>query len=188
MCTRSAVAAIALLLGSAASANAGNGVPDRLNLGTAPTQQELSEFFAIPPRGEGLPPGGGTVALGATVYAASCAACHGDDLQGGSQAGQDGEALVGGRGTLQSAEPVKTVESYWPYATTIFDYVKRAMPMDEPGSLSDEQIYCLTAFILFKAHIIDDDTVIDAKTLPLVQMPNRHGFVTDKNTTDAPKF
>ena len=86
--------------------------------------------------------------------------------------------MIGGRGTL-AGKPLKTVESYWPYATTLFDYVKRAMPMNAPGSLSDEEVYSVSAYILARGHIVVDNTVLDAKTLPLVRMPNREGFVVD---------
>ena len=87
--------------------------------------------------------------------------------------------LVGGRGTLASAIPVVTVESYWPYATTLFDYIRRAMPFSAPGSLSNDEVYAVTAYILAEGNIIDKATVIDAETLPKVQMPNRDGFIPD---------
>jgi cytochrome c len=141
------------------------GYPVRFDLGTTPTPQELAELFAIPPDGRGLPPGKGTYAQGEKVYADSCAVCHGDKLQGIPTPGIGGDKLIGGRGTLASAAPVKTVESYWPYATTLFDYVKRSMPFTTPGSLSDEQVYNVVAYILGEANI--------------VQMPNRDGFVSD---------
>jgi cytochrome c len=155
-----------------------------IGLGTPITRADLAGMFAIPPSGAGLPPGSGTPAQGATVYAQACAACHGDALQGQKTIGAP--ALIGGRGTLARVPvlntpptnlPVKTVESYWPYATTLFDYIHRAMPMNAPGSLSNDQVYAVTAFILARANIVKQDAVIDARSLPAVQMPNRDGFV-----------
>jgi S-disulfanyl-L-cysteine oxidoreductase SoxD len=149
------------------------------DFGTTPSPQELARFFAIPPDGRGLPVGKGTYAAGQKVYAETCAACHGDKLQGIPTAGIGGDRLIGGRGTLASEAPVKTVESYWPYATTLFDYVKRAMPLTAPGSLSDEQVYSVVAFILGEANILPKNATLDAGSLPLVAMPNRDGFVPD---------
>ena len=157
-----------------------------IGVGTKITQGDLAGMFAIAPNGAGLPAGHGTSADGARVYAASCSACHGDNLQGQKAIGAP--ALIGGRGTLNRAPvlgspptnlPVKTVESYWPYATTVFDYIKRAMPMTAPGSLSNDDVYAVTAYILARANIIKQDAVVDATTLPAVQMPNRDGFVSD---------
>jgi cytochrome c len=111
------------------------------------------------------------------VYAQHCAACHGDRLEGNKEAG--GDPLIGGRGSLTTAAPLHTVESYWPYATTLFDYIKRAMPFTAPGSLTDADTYSLVAFILSKARIIDPKQAIDARTLPRIAMPNRDGFVPD---------
>ena len=126
----------------------------------------------IGPNGEGLPPGSGTVALGEVLYQQQCASCHGDKGQGGIA-----NRLVGG-GAFNTNSPVKTVGSYWPYATTIFDYIKRAMPHHSPQSLSDDQVYASTAYILYMNKIIDKNAVMDAKTLPLVKMPNRDGFIS----------
>ncbi len=151
-----------------------------IGVGTKLTQADLAGAFAIPPDGAGLPPGRGSVSQGAAIYADKCAACHGKDLEGVKAIGAP--ALIGGRGTL-AGKPVKTVESYWPYATTLFDYVKRAMPMNAPGSLSDGEIYSVAAYILARGHIVVDNTVLDAKTLPLVLMPNRGGFVVDGKHT-----
>lgn len=133
--------------------------------------------IAIPPSGMHLPAGSGTWEQGKEVYAAKCAACHGEQLEGVKETG--GDALIGGRGTLDSGSPKKTVESYWPYATTVFDFVRRAMPFTEPGSLTDDEVYAVTAFILAEGNIISKDQVIDATTLPKVEMPNRDGFIPD---------
>jgi cytochrome c len=182
MCTpRTALAALAAAasLMLAAPLHAQSGYPLRLDLGSAPTAQELAGFVAIPPSGHGLPAGKGSYEAGKKVYAENCAACHGEKLDGNPAKGIGGDKLIGGRGTLASEAPVKTVESYWPYATTLFDYVKRAMPFNAPGSLSDEQVYSVVAYLLGEAKIIKKDEVIDAKTLPKVAMPNRDGFVGD---------
>jgi cytochrome c len=107
----------------------------------------------------------------------TCVACHGEDLQGVE--GTGGAALTGGRDTLDSGSPKKTVESYWPYATTVFDYIRRSMPFTDPGSLSDEEVYAVTAYILHEGDIIGRDEEMNAETLPQVEMPNRDGFVPD---------
>jgi cytochrome c len=113
------------------------------------------------------------------VYADKCAACHGKQLEGNPAKGIGGDKLLGGRDTLASKTPVKTVESYWPYATTLFDYVKRAMPFNTPGSLSDDEVYSVVAYILSEAKIIKPADKMNATTLPQVVMPNRDGFEPD---------
>lgn len=148
-------------------------------LGSAASQEELASFFAIPADGRGLPSGSGDAAHGAKVYADRCEACHGAQLEGNPAKGIGGDKLIGGRGTLASSTPVKTVESYWPYATTLFDYVRRAMPFQAPGSLTADEIYAVLAYILAEGNVIDKATVLDAETLPRVQMPNRDGFIPD---------
>jgi S-disulfanyl-L-cysteine oxidoreductase SoxD len=126
---------------------------------------------SIGPDGAGLPPGSGTPAQGAVVYAEKCAACHGDKGEGKTNA-----RLVGGQIT-GDGPAVKTVGSYWPYATTLFDFTRRAMPWTAPKSLTDNEVYAVTAHILRLNNIIGDNDVIDAKTLPQVKMPNREGFI-----------
>ena len=157
----------------------------KLNLGTNLTPADLRNYFAYPADGRGLPPGSGTYAQGEKVYQTKCMACHGDQLQGTPQ----GDRLIGGRGTLvndsPAKAPVKTVESYWPYATTIFDYVKRAMPFNAPGSLRDDEVYAVVAYILGEANIVPKSTTIDAATLAKVQMPNRDGFVSPDPRPDV---
>ncbi|TMH73388.1 MAG: cytochrome c [Betaproteobacteria bacterium] len=151
----------------------------RYGFGAPATPGELSKFFSIPPDGRGLPPGSGTAAKGAQVYAQSCTACHGDQLQGNPQKGIGGDRLIGGRGTLATKTPIKTVESYWPFATTLFDYIKRAMPFSAPGSLSDDDVYSVVAYILSQAKIIQPTDTMNATTLARVAMPNRDGFEPD---------
>lgn len=147
--------------------------------GTPVTKAELSKYFDSRADGSGLPPGSGTAAEGAKVYANNCSSCHGDHMQGNPAKGIGGPRLIGGRGTLASKSPVKTVESYWPYATTLFDYVKRAMPFNSPGSLTNDQVYSVSAYILSQANIIKKTEVISASNLAKVKMPNRNGFVPD---------
>ena len=157
----------------------------RYGLGSPISPDELGQFVSVLPDGRGLPPGSGSVEQGKLVYQEQCAACHGDKLQGGA-----GDRLIGGRGTLVNNDPthapVKTIESYWPYATTIFDYVKRAMPLATPGSLSDDQAYAVTAYILSEAKIVPPDSVLDAKSLAAVRMPNRGGFIADPRPEKLP--
>ena len=141
-----------------------------------PASDELVARFdiSIPPSGEGLPSGSGTARRGAAVYAAKCVACHGE-----KGAGKPADALAGGIGSLASPRPVRTVGSYWPYATTLFDYVRRAMPLSAPLSLSDEEVYAVSAYVLYLNGIVAEDAPMTAKTLPLVRMPNRDGFVDE---------
>ena len=169
-----AVLAALLLAASAAFAAERN----TFGFGTTPTEAELGAFVSPLPDGRGMPQGSGSVLEGKSVYQQQCASCHGEKLQGGI-----GDRLIGGRGTLvnddPSKAPIKTVESYWPYATTLFDYIKRAMPLTAPGSLSDDQVYALTAYILSEANVVPDDVIMNAETLPKVVMPNRDGFIAD---------
>jgi cytochrome c len=146
----------------------------RYGFGHTPSAAEIAAFdIDIRPDGQGLPPGHGSVGEGAAIFASTCAACHGEK---GDNAKLAGNQLAGGIGTLASAKPVKTIGSYWPYATTVFDYIHRAMPYTAPQSLSDDQVYALTAYLLSVNGIVPADTVLDAQTLPKVKMPNRDGF------------
>ncbi|MGE5165503.1 MAG: c-type cytochrome [Sphingobacteriales bacterium] len=154
-------------------------VPVKYGFGSPITDQELSKYFSIPADGRGLPPGSGNATAGAKVYAQNCAACHGDKLEGNPAKGIGGDKLIGGRGSLATKTPVKTVESYWPYATTLFDYVKRSMPFSSPGTLKDDEVYAVVAYILSEAKIIKSTDTMDATTLPKVTMPNRDGFIPD---------
>ncbi|HET9670005.1 MAG TPA: cytochrome c [Casimicrobiaceae bacterium] len=176
-----AVFAALLLAASAAFAAERNA----FGFGTTPTEAELGAFVSPLPDGRGMPQGSGSVLEGKSVYQQQCASCHGEKLQGGI-----GDRLIGGRGTLVNDDsrkaPIKTVESYWPYATTLFDYIKRAMPLTAPGSLSDDQVYGLTAYILSEANIVPDDVIMNAETLPKVVMPNRDGFIADHRPEHFP--
>jgi len=145
-------------------------------VGRVATKDEIRAWnIDVPPTGEGLPAGQGTVKQGAQVFAAKCAMCHGPT---GTEGPKD--KLVGGRNTLASPKPVRTVGSYWPYAPTLYDYINRAMPFNVPGSLTPEEIYSVIAWLLFKNEIVPEDAVMDAKSLPQVQMPNRDGFIPDQ--------
>lgn len=144
-------------------------------VGRAPTPEEIKAWdIAVGPDGKELPRGRGTAAEGKAVYASRCAACHGATGKEGPQ-----DILVGGQGTLNTSEPLKTIGSYWPYATTIWDYTSRAMPFDKPGSLTPEEVYKVTAYLLYLNGIIGENDVIDATTLPQVKMPNWNGFTRD---------
>jgi cytochrome c5 len=180
MCTLNRIAGTAgmLVALSLSSAALGQAV-GHFGFGTDATPQDLANFYSITPDGIGLPPGSGNATAGAKVFADNCAACHGDNLQGKPAKGVGGDRLIGGRGSLATATPIKTVESYWPYSTTLFDYVKRAMPFSSPGSLSDNDVYAVVAYILAEAKIIKPTDTMDAKTLPKVTMPNRDGFIPD---------
>ena len=147
----------------------------RYSVGRPPTSEEMRALgSAIAPDGTGLPEGSGTVATGRELFAAECARCHGPAGEG-----DVGARLVGGQGTLATPRPLKTVGSFWPYATTLWDYVNRAMPFDRPGLLEPSEVYAAVAHVLNLNGIIDEDRVMDAKSLPNVKMPNRDGFVAD---------
>jgi cytochrome c len=144
-------------------------------IGTPLNAMEIAAWnIDVAPDGRGLPAGSGDVVTGAHIFAAKCAACHGANGEGGV-----GDRLIGGRGTLASDKPVRTVGSYWPYATTLFDYIRRAMPYNAPQSLSADEVYALSAWILNRNGIVPDDARLDAQSLAAIRMPNRDGFVPD---------
>jgi S-disulfanyl-L-cysteine oxidoreductase SoxD len=152
------------------------GAADAPRFGQPISANDLAPWdISISPDGTGLPPGSGTPAQGATIYAErGCAACHGEQGSGGS-----GGPLVGG-GPLNPTDrdPVKLIGNYWPYATTIFDFTRRAMPWQQPKTLTDNEVYALTAYILALNKIVGESDVMDAQTLPKVKMPNRDGFIS----------
>ena len=160
---------IALLMSSTSGSWA-----DSPNLGRAVSAEETATWdISIAPDGANLPRGSGTPAQGETVYRATCQACHGE-----RGAGKPNDQLVGGQGTLAGGgPPIKTVGSYWPYATTLFDYVRRAMPVTAPKSLTDDQVYAVCAYILSLNGIIGENDAMNAETLPGVHMPNRDGLI-----------
>lgn len=163
--------AIAVLLGAAPVAAQSR----TYGVGRTPGPEEIAAAdTAIGPRGAELPAGGSTAVRGRAVYTARCQSCHGATGKEGPN-----DALAGGQGTLTSARPVRTVGSYWPYATTLFDYIRRAMPYSTPGTLTDDEVYGVTAYVLFLNGLVGDQDVVDARLLPTIAMPNRNGFVSD---------
>jgi cytochrome c len=165
------LAALALLACAVPAASA----EDRYGLGRPATAAEIAGWnIDVAPDGTGLPAGRGDVAQGRQLFADVCGACHG--LQGEKGDGKPIDPLAGGQGSLTSDKPLRTVGSYWPYATTLFDYIRRAMPFSAPGSLDADQSYAAVAYILYLNGIVPDGTVLDAKSLPAIRMPNRDGF------------
>ena len=144
-------------------------------VGREATAEEVEAWdVTIGPEGRELPPGSGTAKDGAQVYEVRCKECHGENGVGGDQAG-----LVGNPDQLKQVPPIKNVGSYWPYATTLFDYTRRAMPFEDPGTLSADQVYAVTAYVLHLNGLVGEDDVLDRESLPKVVMPNRDGFIRD---------
>lgn len=131
--------------------------------------------YLIGPKGTALPKGHGTAKEGRTIYSQSCAACHGSHGEGTNEYPQ----LVGGKGSLKSDKPLPTVGSYWPYATTVWDYIHRAMPYQSPGTLKPDEVYAVTAYLLAMNGIVPEFFELNERTLPEVRMPNRDGFIAD---------
>jgi S-disulfanyl-L-cysteine oxidoreductase SoxD len=170
MSKRIAIVGATLLI--AGAVHAATPAPPRL--GRPATPEDIAKVdISIPPSGEGLPAGSGSVAQGAAIYAQKCEVCHGPNGAGTPS----GDRLVGGIGTLATPNPIKTVASYWPYATTLFDYIRRAMPIVAPQSLRNDEVYAVVAYVLSIDNIVPKDAVLDAQSLPKVQMPNKNGFV-----------
>jgi S-disulfanyl-L-cysteine oxidoreductase SoxD len=178
-----AVLALGLTLGPLTVLGQQSGYIGDYPFGTPATQADIDAWnIDVRPDGMGLPPGCGTYEKGQQIYAQKCAMCHGDNLDGirsPSLPQGGGPALIGGRGTLNTPKFKITVESYWPYASTLYDYILRAMPYTAPSSLKPAEVYSLVAYILGRGNIIDKKTAMDAKSLPKVQMPNRDGFFPD---------
>lgn len=150
--------------------------------GQPATDDEIAGWdIDIKPDGTGLPPGSGSVQQGEEIYARLGAKCHGERGEGGDS----GVALVGGIGSLNTDAPLKTVGSYWPYAPVLFDYIRRAMPADNPQSLAPNEVYALCAYLLYLNDIVPDDAVMDAQTLPQVVMPNHAGFTSPDPRPDV---
>jgi cytochrome c len=151
--------------------------PNYRGIGRSPTAQETqAQDFSVSVDGKELPAGRGTAREGAPLFAQKCAACHGPEMQGSPL----GPALMGGKGTLTTTRPVKTIGSYWSFATSIWDYINRAMPRNQEGTLTHDQVYALTAFLLFRNEIIQEGDVMDAQSLPKIQMPFRNGFLPQR--------
>ena len=172
MFTRKPFAIIALVL----SLSAVPALAQNAGLGKPLTEGDTKQWdIAILPDGTNLPPGSGTPAKGAKIFAEKCSACHGDAGKGGVAPYYP--ALVGGQPLTNGIDTVKTIANYYAYATTIFDYTRRAMPYNMPRSLTDDEVYALTAYILSLNNFIGQDDVMDANTLPKVKMPNRDNFI-----------
>jgi len=171
---RCSPALVLLVLAAASAASAANAAASSPALGRPVDEARLRAMnLTVLPDGTGLPEGRGTARAGKAVFEAKCLACHGVEGKGGTM-----DVLTGGVGTLASDRPVKTVSSYWPYATTVFDYIRRAMPLLTPQTLSADETYALTAYLLSIDGVVKPDQVLDARTLPRVQMPNRDGFIS----------
>jgi len=149
--------------------------------GREATPQEIAGWdIDVSPSGAGLPPGRGNVRQGEAIFAAKCASCHGAHGEGKPM-----DRLVGGVGTLRDKKPEKTVGSFWPYATTLFDYVRRAMPLNAPQSLNPDEVYAVSAYVLFLNGILPQDATLNAATLAKVKMRNRDGFVSAYPSSSA---
>ncbi len=146
------------------------------HLGRPATAADIAAAgISVGPDGRGLPPGGATARQGRPLYESMCASCHGRHGEGNGPY----PALTGGQNTLKSSQPILTIGSYWPYATTVWDYINRAMPYQDPGTLTPKQVYALTAYLLYLNKVVGERQVVDQRTLPLIRMPNRNGFVAD---------
>jgi mono/diheme cytochrome c family protein len=153
---------------------AGAALAETPNLGTPIDEAAIAAWdISILPDGTGLPKGSGTPAQGAVIFAEKCAACHGDNGKGGGPAA----ALVSDQKIAGISAAQKTIRNFWPYSTTIFDFIRRAMPFQMPRSLSDDEVYALTAYILAENKLIGASDMMNAQTLPKVQMPNRDNFI-----------
>ena len=169
-----AVIALALAASWSAAANDPNNLLNAPGRRASPSEITAADITVFPD-GSGLPNGRATAREGRLVYGEHCAACHGEMGRGNDNF----PALAGGVGSLSGGTPLLTVGSYWPYATTLWDYTRRAMPYPRPGSLTPQEVYAVTAYVLYLNGIVEEDFVLDERTLPRVRMPNRDGFVPD---------
>ena len=145
-------------------------------IGTPATASEIAGWdIDIRPDGKGLPPGSGSVEDGEMMYEEKCASCHGSFGEGVGRY----PVLSGGEGTLTEERPEKTVGSYWPYASTLWDYIHRSMPFPQPQSMTDEEVYAITAYVLYLNDLVEDDFVLTADNLASIEMPNKDGFFFD---------
>jgi S-disulfanyl-L-cysteine oxidoreductase SoxD len=164
-------------VGVALSLAAGAGFAETSNFGKPIDPAYFAGWdISIAPDGTGLPPGAGTPADGARIYAEKCALCHGPDGKGGV-AGVNSAPLVGGGPITDISAATKTIANFWPYSTTLFDYIRRAMPWQQPMTLANDEVYALTAYILALNKLIGNNDTMNAETLPKVRMPNRDGFI-----------
>ena len=164
------VAALAVALGSSLASG------ESPNLGTPVDPRDLAGWdISVMPDGGGLPAGSGSPAQGERIYAEKCVACHGEDGKG--SAGLPLSPLFSGEKITDISAGMKTIANFWPYATTLFDFIRRGMPWVQPRSLTDDEVYALTAFILAKNKLIGNADMMNAETLPKVRMPNRDGFI-----------
>ena len=175
-----------LLLGAALVALAAPAAAEPLGLGRVALPEEIAAWDVnVMPSGEGLPPGGMSVEEGEQVFVDNCSACHGDFAEGID----NWPALAGGQGSLTNARPVKTVGSYWPYLSTVWDYVHRSMPYGNAQSLSADEVYGITAYILYSEGLVDYDFVLSNENFTEVRLPNEDGFyVDDRVETEFPVF
>ncbi len=169
------------VLAGCTSGSVADPAPKRFGIGTGVTATEIARLdIDVMPDGTGLPAGGGTARDGEPVYAARCAGCHGAMGAEGPNDRLADRAQGAGWPFAEDPAARRTIGNYWPYATTLFDYIRRAMPADRPGSLTDEEVYGLTAYVLYLNGIAGRDDRIDAQSLPRVQMPARERFVNDQ--------
>jgi mono/diheme cytochrome c family protein len=170
---QSGFAALAITCACLSGLFAGNTLAEAPRLGKPVSAEEAAKWdLNVFPGGEGLPEGKGTAAEGKTVYEQKCANCHGEGGRGATA-----EELAGGTHALDSETPDKTIGLYWPHATTLFDFIRRSKPMDSPSSLNSDEVYAVTAYLLFANGVIGEREEMNAKTLPKVKMPNREGFI-----------
>jgi cytochrome c len=174
---------LALLLGVTCTGVLGATERRYDGIGRAPTAEEIKSWdIDVRPDGQGAPPGHGTAGEGERVYLVKCASCHGEFGEGGGRY----PVLIGGHDTLKEMRPEKTIGSYWPYASTVFDYIKRAMPFGDAQSLKDDEVYALTAYLLFMNDVIDEDYEVTSATIGTIEMPNKANFFTDPRPDAQP--